>query len=192
MTSRLLAALFLCAFTSLARAQEDPSHNELRALRDGLIAGMNSGNIEGQIGFLHPNVVITWHNAEVSRGHDGVRNYLDRMLKGPSKKVDEFSATVNVDELSTLYGGDTAIAFGSAEEHFKLTSGRHFDLKGRWTATMVKEDGKWLVASLHTSDNIFDNPLLNAATGAMVWAACATFIVGLAAGWFMTRLGRKA
>ena len=45
MTSRLLAALFLCAFTSLAPAQEDPSHNELRALRDGLIAGMNSGDI---------------------------------------------------------------------------------------------------------------------------------------------------
>src|SRR5205807_2525523 len=124
----------------------------------GLLAGMNSGDIEAQLAFLHPNVVVTWHNAEVSRGRDGVRKYLDRMLKGPSKIVEKFGAEVSVDELSILYGGDTAIAFGSAQEHFKLTDGRSFDFPGRWSATLVKDSDKWLVASLHTSDNIFDNP----------------------------------
>ena len=129
---------------------------------------------------------------EVSRGRDGVRKYLDRMLKGPTKVVEKFGAEVNVDELSILYGGDTAIAFGSAREHFTLAGGRHFDFTGRWTATMVKDGGKWLVASLHTSDNIFDNPLLNAATKALWWVGGGTLLVGALGGWLLGRRGRRA
>lgn len=190
MKMKLLTAALACAFTLAAHAQEDPAHNELRALRDGLLAGMNSGDIEAQLAFLHPNVVVTWHNAEVSRGRDGVRKYLDRMLKGPAKVVEKFGAEVKVDELSILYGGDTAIAFGSAQEHFTLAGGKLFDFTGRWSATMVKDDGKWLVANLHTSDNIFDNPLLNAAAKALWWVGGGALLAGALGGWLLGRRGR--
>lgn len=187
-----LAAALVCVFTLAAHAQEDPAHNELRALRDGLLAGMNTGDIEAQIKFLHPNVVVTWHNAEVSRGHEGVRKYLDRMLHGPSKVVEKFGAEVNVDELSILYGGDTAIAFGSAQEHFTLAGGKQFDFTGRWSVTMVKEGGKWLIANLHTSDNIFDNPLLNTAKQGLMWVGGGALLVGVIGGWLIGRRGRRA
>jgi ketosteroid isomerase-like protein len=173
-----------------ASAQEDPAHNELRAVRDGLLTAMNHGDIEAQLAFLHPNVAVTWHNAEVSRGREGVRSYLQRMLNGPSKVVEKFGAEVSVDELSIIYGGDTAIAFGSANEHFTLTSGSVFDFTGRWSATLVKENGKWLVANLHTSDNIFDNPLLNRLKRAIVWVALAAFVAGAIIGWLSKRRRR--
>lgn len=192
MKMKLFAAVLACLFTLAAHAQEDPVHNELRAVRDGLLAGMNTGDIEAQLAFLHPNVVVTWHNAEVSRGRDGVKKYLDRMLNGPTKVVEKFGADVKVDELSILYGGDTAIAFGSAQEHFTLVGGKHFDFTGRWSATLVKDGGKWLVANLHTSDNIFDNPLLSAATKALWWAGGGALFVGVLGGWFVGRRGRRA
>lgn len=191
MKNKLIAVALGCAFAFIANAQEDPAHNELRALRDGLLAGMNSGDIEAQLAFLHPNVVVTWHNAEVSRGRDGVRAYLNRMLHGPSKVVEKFGADVTVDELSILHGGDTAIAFGSAQEHFTLTGGRSFDLTGRWSATMVREGGKWLVANLHTSDNIFDNPLLNRVKTALPWVGGVALVVGALGGWLLGRRGRR-
>src|SRR5258705_513243 len=72
----------------------DTVHNELRALRDGLLDAVNKGDIEKQLGFLHTNVVITWHNAEVSRGRDGVRQYYNRMVNGPKKIVESFRADV--------------------------------------------------------------------------------------------------
>ena len=183
-----LASLFILT----AVAAEDPAHNELRAVRDGLLAGMKKGDIEAQLAYLHTNVVVTWHNAEVSRGHEGVRKYLDRMLKGSNKVVEKFSADVTVDELSILYGGDTAIAFGSAQEHFTLAGGRQFDFTGRWSATLVKEGGKWLIANLHTSDDLFDNPLLNAAKRMLVWAGIGAGIAGLLIGWLLGRRGRRA
>jgi len=191
MKIKLLIPVFVLLFVTSAGAAEDPAHNELRALRDGLLAAMNKGDIDAQLPFLHTNVVVTWHNAEVSRGHDGVRKYLDRMLKGPNKVVDKFGAEVTVDELSILYGGDTAIAFGSAQEHFTLTGGRQFDFTGRWSAALVKESGKWIIANLHTSDNIFDNPLLNAAKKMLAWIGIAGGIAGLVIGWLVGRRGRR-
>jgi uncharacterized protein (TIGR02246 family) len=175
-----------------APASDEATHNELRALRDGLLDAMRKGDIERQLTFFHPNAVVTWHNAEVSRGRDGIRKYMTRMLQGPNKAVDHFDADVNVDELTILYGGDTGVAFGSAVEHFKMASGRNFDLPARWSATMVKENGQWLIANLHASDNLFDNPLLDSAKRTIGWTGAIGLAVGLAIGLFVGRRRRTA
>jgi ketosteroid isomerase-like protein len=186
-----IAVLLLLSLTSLPASAQAPSddatHDELRALRDGLLDAMSKGDIERELTYFHPNVVVTWHNAEVSRGHDGVRKYLSRMLEGPDKVVDSFKADVNVEELTALYGGDAGISFGSAVEHFDLASGRTFDLPARWSATLVKENGRWLIASLHVSDNLFDNPLLNMARRMAWWAAGIALLVGLGLGFILGR-----
>src|SRR5436305_6327407 len=123
---RPLAALLLLSLASLpllsqaiptpSPAADEATHNELRALRDGLLDAMSKGDLERQLAYFHPNAVVTWHNAEVSRGRDGVRKYLSRMLDGPDKVVERFRADVDVDELTILYGGDTGISFGSPVE----------------------------------------------------------------------------
>jgi len=167
-------------------------HNDLRALRDGLIDAMNKGDIERELTYLEPNVVVTWHNAEVSRGRDGVRAYLNRVLNGPNKFLSAYSASVNVDELTILYNGDTGISFGSALEHMKLTDGQTIDLPARWSATLVKEGDKWLIASLHGSDNLFDNPLLDMTKRLMYWAGGICLVVGLAFGFAIGRRRKGA
>ena len=172
--------------------KDEAVHNELRALRDGLIDAMNKGDIPRELEYMHPNVVVTWHNAEVSRGRDGVRSYLNRMLSGPNKVVSSYSATVDVDELTILYGGSTGISFGSAIEHFKLNDGRMLDLPARWSATLVKEGDKWLIASLHASDNLFDNPLLAIAKRTAYWAGGVALVVGLLAGFAIGRRRKVA
>jgi len=173
-------------------AADEATHNELRALRDGLLDAMNKGDIERELTFFHPNVVVTWHNAEVSRGRDGVRAYLKRMLEGPDKLVESYKADVVVDELTILYGGDTGLSFGSAVEHFKLTSGRKLELHARWSATLVKEGGRWLIANLHASDNLFDNPFLNRARRWVWWAGGLGLLAGLAAGLVLGRRRKTA
>jgi ketosteroid isomerase-like protein len=173
-------------------AVEDPAHQELRQLRDGLLAAMNKGDLDTALTYLHTNVVITWHNAEVSRGHAGVRDYNNRVMTGQNKVVESFHCTVNVDELTILYGGDTGICFGSSDEHFKLANGRNLDIKGRWSATLVKENGRWLVASLHASTNLFDNPLLQLARKAAIGAGVGSLIVGFICGWLIGRRRKPA
>lgn len=174
-----------------AAPPEDPAHQELRALRDGLLAAINRGDLTGVEPFLHTNCVVTWHNAEVSRGHAGVRAYFDRVMKGPNKLVDSFKCDITVDELTILYGGDTGVCWGGTDERFVLTGGKPLNIKGRWSATLVKENGRWLIASLHASTNLFDNVLLNLAERAAVLAGVACLATGLILGWLVGRR-RKA
>lgn len=171
---------------------EDPAHQELRQLRDGLLAAMNKGDLEASLAFLHTNCVITWHNAEVSRGHDGVRAYNAKVMTGPTRLVESFHCDVKVDELTILHGGNTGICFGSSDENFKLVSGKSLDVKGRWSATLVRENGRWLVASLHASTNLFDNVMLDFArkTAAVVAVVC--LVVGVLVGWLVGRRRSRA
>lgn len=173
-------------------ANDEATHNQLRAMRDGLLDAINKGDIERQLTYLHPNIVVTALNGEVSRGHEGVRAYFLKMTQGPKRVVESFHADVTVDELTILYGGDTGISFGSAVQSYKLTDGLNLEVKTRWTATLVKENDRWLVASLHASANLFDNPLLTMAKRTAYWAGGIALFVGLIAGLLLGRMRKRA
>src|SRR6266850_7993285 len=113
---KLIAALVLLYLAVLPASSQAPPqkdegvHNELRALRDGLVDAINKGDIERQLTYLHPNIVVTALNGEVSRGREGVRAYFLKMTTGPKRVVESFHCEVVVDELTILYGADTGIA----------------------------------------------------------------------------------
>lgn len=169
------------------QANDEVTHNQLRALRDGLLDAVNKNDIELQLTYLHPNVVSIAPNGEVSRGREGVRAYWAKMMTGPQRVVDSFHAEVNVDELTILYGGDTGISFGTAQQHYKLANGLNLDVGTRWSATLVRDGDRWLVASFHASANLFDNPLLTMAKRTAYWAGGASLVVGLVGGLLLGR-----
>lgn len=185
----LAAGMMALSFGAGAAGQpvEDPAHGELRALRDALVDAVNKKDVDALLRHLHPDVVVTWQNAEVSRRHAGVRAYLARMLDGPDRIVDEFTTNPSVDELTILHGGDTGISFGSSRDHFKLRGGQSFDLDSRWSATVVRQDGRWVVAAFHASVNMFDNPLLAGAQRLALGGAAGALILGLVAGYVIAR-----
>ena len=185
----LVAALSSPAFlqAQTAATPEDPAHNELRALRTQVLDAIKSGDVERVLAYVHPNVVITWQNQEVCRGREGLREFYNRMGKDAFRgyKVDPIP-----DDLTILYGGDTGISFGSSVAAYRLL-GKEAEFKNRWTATLVKENGRWLLASYHVSNNTLDNPLVNTAKRAVYWAGVIGLIVGLAFGLFVARRRKR-
>ena len=185
----LVAALSSPAFlqAQTAATPEDPAHNELRALRTQVLDAIKSGDVERVLAYVHPNVVITWQNQEVCRGREGLREFYNRMGKDAFRgyKVDPIP-----DELTILYGGDTGISFGSSVAAYRLL-GKEAEFKNRWTATLVKENGRWLLASYHVSNNTLDNPLVNTAKRAVYWAGVIGLIVGLALGLLVARRRKR-
>jgi ketosteroid isomerase-like protein len=182
-----------------APATEDPAHNELRAVRDGLVDAFQKKDIDRMLTFLAPNVVVIVQNGEIIHGHKEVREFHKRMSEGNDPTVKNMTTKLEVDELSTLYGNDTATAFGSMNDHFQLRNGLEFDLLSHWTATLVKLDGKWQVAVFHVSTNMFDNGVGNQM---IRWAAIKSggvslgigIVVGLIASvlWRQTRKTQTA
>jgi ketosteroid isomerase-like protein len=207
-SNSIAVCLVMCFVTPASDAQpapvpvsEEAAHGELRALRDALLEAWQHRDMDAMLTHVAPNVVVTWQNGEVSRGANGLRKFYDEVLNGKNKVVANIASTLNVDELSILYGSDTAIAFGSIRDDITLNhsiaraaflgSGDVLALDSRWTATLVKLDGQWKLASYHVSTDAFSNPILSKAITAgersATMAGLGGVIVGAIAVWFILR-----
>lgn len=153
--------MLLCLAPAVLAAQTDPeiTHDEIRRLRDDILAALQRGDIDAVLPHLHPNVIFTPMNNEVARGPQGVKAYFEKMMTGPDRVVEEMQLHMEVDRLTDLYG-DTGIASGSSNDFYQLTSGPRFNVPTRWTCSLVRENGRWLIASFHSSVDAFENPIL--------------------------------
>ena len=195
----LLLALPATAQEKVERVEkpEDAAiHQELIALRDDALDALNKNEIDRLLTHVHPQVVLTAPSPEagkeVSRGKEGVKAYFDKMFTGPDRRADSMTSEVKVDELSLLYGGDTASAWGSSNDTYKMRNGSLFKLRTRWSSTLVKEGDRWLIAEFHVSVNMFDNPLVTMTAQWVAWisgglAGGVGLVLGVILGWLWKR-----
>jgi ketosteroid isomerase-like protein len=185
----ILALAFTLA--NLATAQtsgpEDPVHQELRVLRTNVVEAISRGDFDRTLTYVHTNVVVTWQNAEVCRGHAGLRSFFERMGKDAFKG---YKVPPQPEELTILYGGKTGISFGHTVAHYSLF-GKDYDFTNRWTATLVNQDGRWQLAAYHVSNDILNNPLINTAKSGLVWMGGLGLGTGLVVGVLVGRRGRR-
>jgi hypothetical protein len=168
---------------------DDAAHQELRAIKDAVLTAFNNRDYDGFLRNLHPNVVATWQNAEVARRPEGVRAFMKKMSEGDTKQVESARASLTADEPTAFYNDkNTGVVFGDLVQDFKFADGTDVTLKSRWTATFVREDGRWLMAAVHVSANIFDNPVLGIAVKkTAMQAGIGAAVVGLVIGWLIGR-----
>jgi uncharacterized protein (TIGR02246 family) len=195
----VLVLLILLAGATGANAQDvvgakdktEATHDEIRAVRDGVLEALKTKDVDALLKFLHPDVVVTSQDGmeqKAIRKHSGVRDYVARQLTGPQAHIKSIQATVTVDEMTILHGEETGVAFGSSKDHYVLANGSETDLSTRWSATLVKHEGRWKIANLHYSTNLFDNPVLDKVSKMVYWAAGIAAVVGLLVGLVVMKL----
>lgn len=181
------------------KADEKANREELRALREDAIDAINKNDIDRLLRHVHPDAVLIAPNvnpgAEVVRGKEGVKDYFAKMLSGPNRRADKVTVELTVDDRQILSGGKAAIAWGSSRDTYKMRDGSEFVMVTRWSCTLVKEGGKWLIVEFHVSANPFDNPILNYITTRIIlWSSAiaggVALLVGLLLGWLIPRKGR--
>ena len=133
--------------------------------------------------FTTPDVVVTWQNNVVCRGQDELRKFYASMGKDTFKS---YKVEPTADHRTTIFGDDAGVVAGHSVGSYALM-GKEYDFDNRWTATVVKVDGKWLVASYHVSLNALDNPIVNTATSSLYWALGGGLLLGLVVGFIIFR-----
>lgn len=169
----------------------DAVRGELLALREAVIRAYEARDIEGVLAHVHPQVVATWQNGFRARGRDAVRKFFDDMMTGESRIVRDVKSRLDVDGAAIRHGDDAAVACGTLIDDFDLASGSRLHLESKWTATLVRLDGRWLIGSFHVSASIFENAVLAAvrswATRLAVALGVVGLLVGAAAGLLLAR-----
>lgn len=195
----ILSAMVLLiggAVSSASAADADDAH---QADRQALVkvfreieAGINDQNVDRMVAQMHPQATVTWLNGEISRGHDEIKAYYHRMVKGDQRYIDKYLTEAKVGAPARFYGnGEVAVADGSMEDEFFPVSRASFKLTSRWTSTSVKIDGEWKVVSMHLSSNVFTNSLIAEAKDMIVHAGIGAALGGILVGWLLGRARRR-
>lgn len=193
------AVLALCASIFMApsmAAETDDPHQEdrqalLKVFRE-IEAGINDQNVDRMVAQMHPQATVTWLNGEISRGHDEIKAYYHRMVKGEQRYIDKYLTTAKVEAPARFYGnGEVAVADGSMEDEFFPVARGTFKLSSRWTSTSVKVDGQWKVVSMHLSSNVFTNSLIAEAKEMIVHAGVGAALGGILVGWLLGRARKR-
>lgn len=171
-----------------ATGRDEAPLEEIAAVRNGILEAMNKGDLDGVMRFLHPEIVVTWANAEVSHGPAGVRAYYDKMMTGSNRIVASLKINPTI-EGRKMYGPNTLISYGSLGDEYKLTDGSDFTMNARFSSLMVKEDGRWLIKGFHSSGNLFDNPVMwIAVKRTAMWVGIIAGAAGALVGFILARL----
>ena len=181
--------LYLLAFPAATDDPHAADRSTLKAMLADIEQALNERDFQAALKHLHADVVITHHNAEVTRGHDEALAYFNRMLEEPDAVVKEYSAEAEV-AAPALFLGDTAVAYGTTTESYKLTGGLEFELNGNWSTTVQKQDEQWTVRAIHFSTNVFDNSLLESARRKGLSMASGGLVFGLIVMWLICK-GRR-
>jgi uncharacterized protein (TIGR02246 family) len=192
----LLPLLMLCTLPIMPQALADagdPHAADRQALIEvfhEIEAGINDQNVERMVAQMTPDATVTWLNGEISRGHDEIRAYYQRMVKGPERILDKYTTVAKIGAHARFFG-DVAVADGSMRDSFFPVARAPFELSSNWTSTSVKRDGRWQVTALHLSANVFTNDLIEEATAAAwktgIGGAVGGIALGLLIGWLRKR-----
>jgi len=191
---RLLGLISLFAIAGFAMAAESDPHAEdraalLKVFRE-IEAGINAQDVDRMVGQMDPAAVVTWLNGEVSRGHDQIRDYYNRMVKGDRRILNKYTTVAKVGAPAKFYG-EVAVADGTTEDDFYPVARDAFHLSSNWTSTSAKIDGQWKVVALHLSSNVFTNSLIEEAKRAAIYAGAGGALIGLILVVVVGRLSRR-
>ncbi len=179
------------AFAQNVTGQEDPRHNELRAVLVDLQQAINKKDIATVKSYMDPNINVVYQNGEVADGVNAVEAFYKRMLTGDNPVLKDYSVVITVDKLSEFYGTNTAVAYGATVDSITFIGDKKVELPSRWTATLYKENGGWKIVSLQFGVNVFDNPLLSTAKKSVLYFSIGAIVLGLIAGIFVGKSMRK-
>lgn len=194
---KIVLAVFLLLSANLSSATEpdQAAHEALRGLLQGIEKAINDERYADLAPFFSEGMQVTTINQEVLTKREDIAPYFQRWF-GSGGFLKKLDIRLTADALTRLdpnmkYG----TVIGSGLEKYILSDGRSFDMKTRWTATVIHDpDGQWRILTLHIGTNFLDNPILAKAESSLtlftVGGAAGGLVIGLLLMAFLKR--RKA
>jgi uncharacterized protein (TIGR02246 family) len=182
---------FAAQTTGTSRAAD---HEALRALKANVVKAFNDRDVSALSQYLADKFVITTIDQTVITSEKQLQDYFEKTFDRPDSIVTDLKIRANADVLTQFLGEDVGYCYGTTDETYTMRGGRIVRMSNRWTALVVKQDGRWKIAALQAGANFLHNPLLNRVRS-MGWilaivGLCIGLLLGLAGAWGLGRLRR--
>lgn len=171
-----------------AQAQDpEQVHNELRAMLKTVTEAMNSRNIDAMAPLVHGKFSITTVDQQVFTNLDAFKTYFNSLFTGDRPPLKSITFNPTADALTEFVADNVGFVHGASTDTYVFADGDTRVMTSRWTATLVKDNDKWKILSVHIGVNLFDNPVITALKN---WIYKVGVGAGVAAGLLGFALGR--
>jgi len=170
--SRFVAIVIIVLFSVSAIAAtgkgdgRDADHKALQLLGEQAAKALNEQDFKLMESCFSKNFVFIPIDQRVITSVEQFRKYYKEIKTDNNYGVTGMTITPAYDIPTVFTGSDTGYCYGTADNTFILKGRNAVHVKSRWSASFIKEDGKWKIAMVQSGVNFLDNPMLLAVRGA--------------------------
>lgn len=170
----------------------EADHDTLRKLMIDTTAALNDLDSATLAKYLAHGFVLTFADQTVITDLADFDGYIANYFTGENAPLKSVNFVPEATEQVRFIDSRTGVVYGTSADSYTLADGTNLVFDTHWTATVVKEDGRWLVQTFHAGVNMLDNPILEATgQGGFMWGGIA-LIVGLVTGAILMRTFRRS
>jgi ketosteroid isomerase-like protein len=166
-------------------ANREQDHEELRALLKSARDAVNAKNFEALKPIFHEKFSITTVDQKVFTNFDDFKKEFATLFTGDKAPLKSITFNPEADALTEFVGDNIGLSHGSSKDTYVFSDGDTREMTSRWTATVIKDNGKWKILNLHIGTNLLDNPVTEAAKSYLYKVGIGAGIGGLLLGFVL-------
>jgi hypothetical protein len=170
----------------------EADHDTLRKLMVDATAALNDLDSATLVKYLAEGFVLTFADQTVVTDPAQLDGYIAHYFTGENAPLKSVNFVPEATEKVRFIDSRTGVVYGTSADTYTLADDKNLVLDTHWTATVIKEDGHWLVQTFHAGVNMLDNPILEATSQGGLISGGIALIVGLVTGAFLMRIFRRS
>jgi hypothetical protein len=174
---------------SVPSSNREQDHEELRALLRTAREAVNAKNFDALKPLFHERFSITTVDQKLFTNFDDFKAHFATLFNGANAPLKSITFNPEADALTEFVGDSIGLSHGTSTDTYNFTDGDTRTMTSRWTATLMKDNGKWKILNLHIGADILDNPVTTAAKGYVykvgLGAALGGLLLGFIVAWVM-------
>lgn len=177
--------------TAMPAPLGEADHELLRGLMAEATDALNKLDANALRRHLAEGFVLTFADQSVVTDPAQLDGYIDGYFNGADAPLKSIEFVPEATEKVRFIDTRTGVVHGTSADSYTLADDSRLVLNTHWTATVVKQDGQWLIQSFHAGVNMLDNPILEAAGQSGILAAGIGLLAGILLGVVLMRVLRR-
>jgi len=169
--------------TTVTNREQD--HEQLRALLKTAKEAVNAKNFDALKPLFHEKFSITTVDQKVFTNFDDFKAHFATLLTGTNAPLKSITFNPEADALTEFVDDNIGLSHGSSIDTYNFSDGDTRTMNSRWTATLIRDNGKWKILNLHIGANILENPVAEAEKSYVYKAGIGAGIGGLLLGFIL-------
>lgn len=169
----------------------EADHQALRKLMVEATAALNDLDAGALGKHLADGFVLTFADQTVITDPAQLDGYIASYFTGENAPVKSVRFIPEATEKVLFIDARTGVVYGTSADTYTLANDTSLVFDTHWTATVVKQEGRWLVQTFHAGVNMLDNPILDAAGQGSLLSGGIALVVGLLIGALLMRMFRR-